>query len=251
MTHVDPRIACAVCPLFPLAARLRAEPELACEALVIVEGNGHAARVLAATRAARRAGVRPGSTLVQARALVPKLVARARDPECEDTAKEVMLEIAESFSPRVEDGGPGVAHLDLHGLDRLHPRRRSRARAGQVAGPSTRLANDCRRASASRPTSWPRAWRPGSSPLPPSSRRGTKSASSRRCRSNVSSPELEIAQTLERWGLRSIGDFARLPRRRGGEPSRRGWVASCTPARAGSISIRWCRDRRLPTSAKG
>jgi protein ImuB len=204
------RIACALCPLFPLAARLRAEPELTSEALVIVEGNGHAARVLAATRAARRAGVRPGSTLLQARALVPKLVARARDPECEDTAKEVLLEIAESFSPRVEDGGPGVAHLDLHGLERLHrgadperelgkslvlalDRERLPARVGIA---SNKLA--ARMAAGLFPT--PTIVAPGDeehflAPLP----------------LERLAPELEIAQTIERWGLRSIGDFARLP----------------------------------------
>ncbi|HBL25775.1 MAG TPA: DNA polymerase IV, partial [Acidobacteria bacterium] len=27
-------------------------------------------------------------------------------------------------------------------------------------------------------------------------------------------PEVEIAETLERWGVRSIGDFAKLPQAR-------------------------------------
>src|SRR5438045_3349533 len=55
----SPRTACLLLPLFPLAARLRSEPELTREALVVVEGNGNAARVVAATRAARAAGLRP------------------------------------------------------------------------------------------------------------------------------------------------------------------------------------------------
>ena len=41
------RIACLFIPLVPLAARLRAEPELAGEIVVICEGNGAAARVVA------------------------------------------------------------------------------------------------------------------------------------------------------------------------------------------------------------
>jgi protein ImuB len=113
-----PRLACIVVSLFPLAARLRSEPELAREAVVIVEGNGSAARVIAASRLARRAGVRPGLTLPQARALIPKLVARPRDAECERAAQEALLEVAERFSPRLEDAGEGVAYLDVDGIDR-------------------------------------------------------------------------------------------------------------------------------------
>ena len=57
------RIVCLVVPLFPLAARLRCEPELAGESTAIVEGNGPTARVIAATRPARLAGLKPGMTL--------------------------------------------------------------------------------------------------------------------------------------------------------------------------------------------
>src|SRR5947209_19157761 len=114
----SPRLACLLLPLFRLAARLRSEPELVREALVVVEGNGNAARVLAATRLAREAGVRPGLTLPQARALCPKLVARARDEPCERSAQEALLEAAEGFSPRVEDAGPGLAFLDVDGIER-------------------------------------------------------------------------------------------------------------------------------------
>jgi hypothetical protein len=45
-----PRIACILIPLFPLAARLRCESELQKEGLAIFEGDGHQARVVAATR---------------------------------------------------------------------------------------------------------------------------------------------------------------------------------------------------------
>jgi protein ImuB len=134
-----PRLACVAVSLFPLAARLRSEPELAREAVVIVEGNGSAARVLAASRLARRAGVRPGLTLPQARALIPKLVARPRDAECERAAQEALLEIAERFSPRIEDAGEGVAYLDVDGIDRrFRPAGRGpRSAAAPPAGAAT------------------------------------------------------------------------------------------------------------------
>jgi protein ImuB len=205
-----PRVACAVCPLFPLAARLRAEPELAKEALAIFEGNGHAARVVAATRAARRAGVRPGSTLTQARALVPKLVARARDVECEATAREVMLEIAETFSPRVEDGGPGIAHLDLRGVGRRH-------RGGEPErelGKALVLALDRERLPARvgiASNKLAARMAAGLFPTPTVVPEGDEEAFLAPLPLERLSPQLEIAQTLERWGLRSIGEFARIP----------------------------------------
>src|ERR1700759_2210985 len=115
------RIACLHLPLFPLAARLRSEPELAREALAVMEGNGNAARVVAATRLARAAGPRPGLSLPQARALCPKLVARPRDADCERAAQEALLEVAEAFSPRVEDAGEGIVYLDADGIERHYP----------------------------------------------------------------------------------------------------------------------------------
>lgn len=100
--------------LFPLAAYLRGAPELAREAVVVHEGPS--ARIVATSRLARRAGVRPGLTVAQARNIESGLVDRVRDPEREHTAQEVLLEIASAFSPRVEDGGEGVAYLDLAGI---------------------------------------------------------------------------------------------------------------------------------------
>ena len=51
------RIACMRAMLFPLAAYLRGAPELAREAVVVHQGPS--ARIVAASRLARRAGVRP------------------------------------------------------------------------------------------------------------------------------------------------------------------------------------------------
>src|SRR5512144_3435720 len=115
-------IACLYVPLFPLAARLRSEPELKDGAVVVCEGNGNAARIVAATKKARRAGIEAGMTLPQARAILPKLVARGRDRACEDAATEALLEVAETFSPRVEDAGGGVVYAELDGHPLLAPR---------------------------------------------------------------------------------------------------------------------------------
>lgn len=208
-----PRIACAAVPLFPLAARLRSEPELLREALVIVEGNGNAARVVAATRLARGAGVRPGATLPQARALCPKLVARPRDEECERAAQEALFEVAESFSPRVEDAGEGLAFLDVDGIERhfrgpspelelgraLIAAAESAGLPARVGIASSKLAAQIAAGLPNSPVVVPVGQEAGFlAPLP----------------LDRLTPEVDLAATLERWGVRSIGDFAKLPRTR-------------------------------------
>lgn len=210
------RIACLTVPLFPLAARLRSEPELAGEALAVLEGQGERARVVAATRAARKSRVRPGMTLSQARALLPDLVARGRDPECERAAGEALLEVAEGFSPRVEDGGEGRVYLEATGLERHFPAGspgestkaeeaagRAMAAAGEGAGlpvwvgiAGSKLAARVAAESGGSPTVVPAGEEARFlAPLP----------------LERLAPEVRVATTLERWGVRSIGDLARLP----------------------------------------
>jgi impB/mucB/samB family protein len=118
---VSARIACIVVPLFPLAARLRSEPGLAGAAVAVFEGNGNAARVVAATKPARRAGIQAGHTLPQARALLPDLLARGRDRESERAAQEALTEIADGFSPRVESAQEGVVYFDAAGIPMPSP----------------------------------------------------------------------------------------------------------------------------------
>lgn len=210
------RLASLFVPLFPLAARLRSEPELREDAVAIVEGNGSAAHVVAATRRARKGGIRPGLTLPQARAILPRLTARGRDADCERAAQETLVELAGRFSPRVEDGGDGVVWLDLSGTERLFaPREGDDARdaesnlaqaillaAGSVSLPvrvgiaSSKLAARVAAELPDTPTIVPAGAEPAFlAPLP----------------LFRLTPELEVMATLERWGIRSIGDLARLP----------------------------------------
>ncbi|HVT45248.1 MAG TPA: DNA polymerase Y family protein [Thermoanaerobaculia bacterium] len=214
------RIASLLVPLFPLAARLRSEPELAGEAVVIVEGNGNAAHVIAASRRARRETICAGMTLPQARALLPKLIARGRDAECERTSQEALLEIAERFSPRIEDAGEGVAHLDVSGMEGLfrdkkettaeegpadHETTLARAiiQAAGTAGLPTRVGIAASKLAARIAAELPK------SPVivPP----GEESAFLAPLPLTRLLPELAIGDALGRWGIRSIGELARLP----------------------------------------
>ncbi|HVS33492.1 MAG TPA: DNA polymerase Y family protein [Thermoanaerobaculia bacterium] len=223
------RIACFSVPMFPLAARLRCEPELLQEAVAVVEGNGNSAHVVAATRRARSKGIRPGHSLAQARSIVPKLIARGRDNEAERTAQEALLEIAETFSPRVEDAGEGVVFVDIAGLERhwgeaaaeasgLGPRASGESDAGgghevllgraamrrceaiglpvRVGIAASKLAARVAAELAKSPTVVAAGNEAGFlAPLP----------------LTRLSPELGAATTLHRWGITSIGDLAGLP----------------------------------------
>lgn len=230
------RIAAFVVPMFPLAARLRAEPDLREEALVIVEGSGSHVHVVAATRRARKQGIRPGMSLTQARSILPKLLARNRDAACEQTAQEALLEVAETFSPRIEDAGEGVVFFDISGMERHF------ADAGErVAGSDERTeAGRSPLAATSSPHRSPEqqlahaalhaadaaglparvgiagsklaarvaAELPKSPVVVPAGEEETFLAPLPLARL---SPELEAAAMLQRFGLTSIGELARLP----------------------------------------
>jgi len=211
------RLACLSIPLFPLAARLRCEPELDGEAVAVLEGNGPTARIVAASRRARRAGVVAGQTLAQAQALVPRLVARGRDGEAERAAQEALLELADAVSPRVEDGGPGLLFIDLDGC---LPRRRDGAAPVSADDSERELARSlllaCDRARLPA-----RAGVAGSklaaqvaaalSPTPHVVATGTEARFLAPLPLHRLAPELELAETLHRWGVRTIGELARLP----------------------------------------
>ncbi|HEX3583438.1 MAG TPA: DNA polymerase Y family protein [Thermoanaerobaculia bacterium] len=202
-----PRLACLYVPLFPLAARLRSEPDLKNDAVAILEGSANNGHVIAATRRARVKGIRPGQSLAQARSLIPKLIARTRDRECERTAQEALLEAAETFSPRIEDAGGGTVFFDVTGLERHFPNERELAAAAIRTADSMSLPARCgiaasklaARVAAELPQS-PVVVDPGKeieflAPLP----------------IERLSPEVDAATTIARWGLSSIGDFASLP----------------------------------------
>ncbi len=232
------RIACLAVPLFPLAARLRSEPELRDEALAVLEGVGARARVVAATRPARKAGIRTGMSLPQARALLPDLAARGRDPECERSAREALLDVAEAFSPRVQDGigegDEGVVYLDITGIER-HAAGPGQDDPGDADPGATRGASeraewaeraerDAGRAMAAAAEAAGLPVRVGiaasklaarvaaaDGPGPTVVPAGEEALFLAPLPLERLSPEVRVAAALERWGVRSVGALARLP----------------------------------------
>lgn len=120
------RIACLLVPALPIAARLRAEPDLAGRPVAIVSEAGTRGSVLSASDPARRIGIHPGTTLSHARAVCSDLVVRVAQPALEDAARAALQDVALSASPRVALHPPGTGHdasaavlLDASGLGRI------------------------------------------------------------------------------------------------------------------------------------
>ena len=110
--------ACIYVPNFPVAAALRAEPELQARALAIVEGKPPLEKILAVNETATRLGIAPGMTKAQAE-LCSELALRARSALQESAAHAALLDCAQSFSPCVEDAACDTAVLDLAGMESL------------------------------------------------------------------------------------------------------------------------------------
>jgi protein ImuB len=146
-------------------------------------------------------------TLPQARALLPRLIARGRDIESERAAQEALLEVAESFSPRVEDGGEGVAYFDYHSPE--GGQGDERAFGAKILETISRAGLPARVGLAgSRLSARVAAGLPDTPAVVPP---GGEAAFLAALPLSRLSPQMEIAATLERWGLRTIGDLARLP----------------------------------------
>ena len=110
--------ACIYVPDFPVAAILRAEPELRSKAVAVFEGKPPLEKLLGGNEIARREGVCSGMTKLQAE-LCDDLILRDRSELQELAAHQALLDCAQSFSPRVEDFAPDTLLLDLSGLDKL------------------------------------------------------------------------------------------------------------------------------------
>src|SRR5438552_14358640 len=94
--------ACIYVPNFPVAAALRAEPELQARAVAIFEGKPPLEKIIAVHEAAARLGIASGITKAQAE-LCADLNLRLRSPLQESAAHAALLNCAQSFSPCVED----------------------------------------------------------------------------------------------------------------------------------------------------
>ena len=110
--------ACIYVPNFPVAAALRAEPELQARAVAILEGKPPLEKTIAVNEKAVRLDIAPGMTKAQAE-LCSELALRTRSALQESAAHSALLDCAQSFSPCVEDAACDTALLDLAGMESL------------------------------------------------------------------------------------------------------------------------------------
>jgi len=224
------RFACVMVEYFSAAAVERCDPALRERPLAILKprvdrppveregapaverAGGPSAKIMTTVEAnamAREHGVRPGMTETEARARCPALVTRPWVEEHVAAARHALLEAALAVSPRIEDGGAGLAYIDTVGLERL---------IGDPATIGRRLVHQVRAIglipriglAASR-TAAQIAAATGSGSvtvIPPGHERAMLAKVS------IATLDLapDLAATLGRWGVRTLGELAALPR---------------------------------------
>ena len=110
--------ACIYVPNFPVAAALRAEPDLHTRAVAIFEGKPPLEKIIAVNEKSQTLGIAPGMTKAQAE-LCSEVALRPRSPLQESSAHAALLDCAQSFSPCVEDAASDTVLIDLAGMESL------------------------------------------------------------------------------------------------------------------------------------
>jgi protein ImuB len=202
------RIACVWVPSFAAAAVERCEPALIDRPLIVVRGTPPAVRVVEANAAAREHGVAPPMTEAEARARCPELTRRPWSDGRVTSARLALLEAIAAVAPRLEDADAGLVYADVDGLDRLIGDARAVGerlvrQAGSV-GLQARVGIADSRASA-----WIAARaHPRLAIVPP----GEAAAVLAPVGLDVLDLPVDVATALERWGVRTLGELAALPR---------------------------------------
>ncbi len=193
-------------PDFPVAAVVRAYPELREAAAAVLEGTPPMELVCAANEAARALGIEIGMTRLQAQAF-GAVELRKRSAAQEEAAHAALLDCAQAFSPRLEDTAADTVIMDLAGLEHLFGSPAKIAR--DLARRASEMGLEAHVAAASNPDAAVHAARgfAGVTVIPPSQeaeRLGTLSI-------EVLAPSPELLDTLERWGVRNLRALAALP----------------------------------------
>ena len=117
------RLACVDVPALPLQLLLRQRPDWAHEPVAVVEEEKPQGLVLWANESARRLGVSAGLSYAAGLSFAPRLRASAVAPAAIQGGVAAIVERLRRFTPAIEPAAeePGVFWLDARGLARLHP----------------------------------------------------------------------------------------------------------------------------------
>ena len=226
------RIACLRVADLPLAAALRAHPELRGHPLAITGGTGARAELVSVSPEAAARGVRRGASIAQARSLSADLALRVSSPALEAAARDALLDATFACTPRAEASPPASSSFaaeacvfaDAGGCEALFGSEAGfagalTARAAALGLPADATVASSRavaRIAARRlrldgkldgdaATSGEGATRV----LPP----GRERAFLQPLPLDLFDPGDALAETLTRFGVRSVGELLALPRR--------------------------------------
>lgn len=209
--------ACIYIPEFMVQSIVRAEPSLRGDAgvganrasliaIALISGKAPLWSVVASNAAARRAGVQLGMTKAQVSEFCGVEI-RHRSEAQEKAAHAALLDVAWSISPRVEDAAPDTIVLDLDGLASLlgsdeNIARELSDRVTRVGvTPNIGVASNIETAILTA-----RGFH-GITIIPD----GEESARLGALSVGTLSTEIEVLETLERWGIETLRALAALP----------------------------------------
>jgi len=208
--------ACIYVPNFPVAAALRAEPELKARAVAILEGKPPLEKILAVNEKAARMGIASGMTKAQAE-LCAELALRPRSSLEESAAHAALLDCAQSFSPCVEDAACDTVLLDLAGMESLFGSLPNISRA--ISSRAATLGLEVNVAAASNPDAAVLAARGFSGvTVIPAGREAEMLGSlpvevlfADRLADEEKDAANRLLETFDRWGIRNLCALATLP----------------------------------------
>ena len=112
------RYGCVEIPHFPVQVELRRQPELRGRPVVLIHSSG--SRRVVFDTSPRASAVAPGMSIQEALARCKDAVLLGADLPAYRQAFERILDNLGNVSPMVEDGGPGLAYVDLRGLASMY-----------------------------------------------------------------------------------------------------------------------------------
>ena len=211
MTNLVQVYACLYAREFPAQALLRLRPELRDKPCVVMEGEPPLQELCSLTHKARRLGMAYGMTQVEVDTFSGVTVLQ-RSLKEEASAKEVLLECAGCFSPRVEDNSQDRSFLcviDIAGTTGLFGPPDTLARSLQTRvgalGITASVAVSC---------NFQAAVAVAKAPLPLSVRvipPGEESTALAALPLTVLDLSEKQAETFSLWGIRNLGMLAALP----------------------------------------
>ncbi len=201
--------ACLHAREFPLQSLVRLRPELRGYPVAVLDGRPPLEMICSMNRAARLRGAALGMMRVEAEA-IQGLRLLSRSIECEIAAREVLLECAANFSPRIEVTGGDTwwaCVLDIAGSERLFGPPATLAERMRVA-----LVGAGFRASVAVSANFHAALlKAGASSGVTVIIGGQEGAALANLPLNALNLSEKDAETFAIWGIRSLGELATLP----------------------------------------